>query len=102
MSTFKLLFSAVLVGVYILAMCPGLSHPANGTVSVTSRTSGSIATYTCNTGFELTTESDMRTCQGDSTWTGMEPKCIGRQKITGFNEHFINSYHSFSQGDCDW
>ena len=35
---------------------------------------GSVATYTCNTGYDLTGESK-RTCQATGTWSGKEPKC---------------------------
>ena len=61
--------------------CPALSAPANGMVTVTGQLSGDTATYTCNSGFELldlTTGSDMRTCQPDGTWTGSEQQCVGR------------------------
>ena len=59
--------------------CPPLTDPANGAVTVTGRHNGNISTYTCNSGFELldlTTGSDMRTCQPDGTWTEPEPQCI--------------------------
>ena len=42
--------------------------------------SGTTATYTCNSGFELldpTPGSNMRTCQPDGTWSGSEAQCIG-------------------------
>ena len=60
--------------------CPMLPNPANGMVSVSGHASGSTATYTCNTGFELldlTPGNDMRTCQLDDTWSGSEPQCLG-------------------------
>ena len=63
------------------AQCPVLQSPTDGIVMTTSnRLSGSTATYTCNSGFELldlTPESDVRTCQSDGTWSGSEPQCIG-------------------------
>ena len=50
-------------------------------VTTTSRRlSGSTATYTCNSGFELldlTPGSDMRTCQPNGMWSGSEALCIG-------------------------
>ena len=34
--------------------------------------SGTVATYTCNNGFELFSDAT-KTCQNDGTWTGSEP-----------------------------
>ena len=68
---------------YSVAQCPPLPNPANGMVTVTGQTSGSTATYTCNTGLELldlTLGSDARTCQPDGTWSGSEAQCIGKMK----------------------
>ena len=65
------------------AQCMELHDPADGMVTTTSRRlSGSIATYTCNTGFELldfTPGSDVRTCQPDGTWSGSEAQCVGKK-----------------------
>ena len=64
------------------AQCTVLHDPANGMVTTTSRRlSGSTATYTCNSGFELldlTPGSDVRTCQPNGAWSGSEAQCIGR------------------------
>ena len=52
----------------------------NGSVEVTDQFRGDTATYTCNSGFELldlTSGSDMRTCQPNGTWTSPEPQCLG-------------------------
>ena len=57
-------------------MCPSLSDPLNGGVTWTSLSVGSIATYTCNSGFELV-GNEMRTCQSDGVWSGEEPVCTG-------------------------
>ena len=54
--------------------------PADGMVMVTGQMSGSTATYTCDSGFELldlTPGSNMRTCQ-DGTWSGSVGQCIGK------------------------
>ena len=68
------------------AQCPELKDPANGMVNTTSRRlSGSTATYTCNTGFELlnlTSGSDVRTCQPDGMWLGSEAQCIGKLLVS--------------------
>ena len=57
-------------------MCPALPDPVNGAVTWPSLTVGSIATYTCDDGFEL--EGSMtRTCESSAMWSGDEPICIG-------------------------
>ena len=54
--------------------CPNLMDPTNGMVSFSATTSGSSATYTCNTGYQLDGAST-RTCQSDGTWSGSAPTC---------------------------
>ena len=41
---------------------------------------GSVATYTCNTGFVLTGDG-MRTCEATGMWSGKEPKCAGKHGL---------------------
>ena len=70
--------------------------PADDMVTTTSRRlSGSTATYTCNSGFELldiTPGSDMRTCQPDGTWSGSEAQCIGILiKLTKYDKYASTS-----------
>ena len=58
-------------------MCPTLSNPENGQVTVNTRTVGNVATYTCNNGYNLTGAS-MRTCTQNGVigqWTPEEPTC---------------------------
>ena len=56
-------------------LCEELQNPTNGQVSMTGQSIGSIATYTCDSGYELIGD-DTRTCE-DGVWTGQEPTCIG-------------------------
>lgn len=58
--------------------CPVLTSPNNGAISVTGYTVGDTATYTCSSGYVLTGTAT-RTCQADSTWSGSEPTCTGRE-----------------------
>ncbi|XP_052804614.1 sushi, von Willebrand factor type A, EGF and pentraxin domain-containing protein 1-like [Mya arenaria] len=60
-------------------LCGVLSDPANGRVSLSQdRSVGSVATYTCNTGFKILNASlgNTRTCGQDSQWTGNAPTCV--------------------------
>ena len=55
--------------------CGSLMDPSNGHVSTSSGTTfGSIATYTCDTGYTLSGINE-RTCGADGNWTSFEPVC---------------------------
>ena len=56
--------------------CLVLSSPDNGQVNNTSGSSpGSVATYSCNTGYRLNSTNERRCDNGQ--WTGVEPTCMG-------------------------
>ncbi len=56
--------------------CGQLSVPVNGALFVYSGISeGSVATYSCNTGFTLTGAAT-RTCTSDGGWTPAAPVCL--------------------------
>ena len=57
--------------------CPVLNDPANGMVTWTSLTTGGVATYVCDAGFELVGD-EMRDCQSNSQWSGEAPICRRR------------------------
>jgi hypothetical protein len=54
--------------------CGTLSPPTNGMVAVPTTTFGSVATYTCDTGYALM-GSATRTCGPGGAWDGAEPTC---------------------------
>ena len=56
--------------------CGGLCNPDKGTVLISSSTAGGVATYYCNTGYELEGNS-RRECQSDGDWSGTDPTCQG-------------------------
>ena len=56
--------------------CGNLTDPANGQVNHTAGTFGQIATYSCNTGYNLVGDST-RTCQATGEWSGSESTCEG-------------------------
>ena len=56
-------------------LCPTLSDPGNGYVSVSSRYVGERAYYRCDYGYELV-GSFSRTCQLSGNWSGTKPTCI--------------------------
>ena len=57
-----------------LALCIELSNPDNGNVTWTGLTNGSTATYTCDSGYQLTGDQ-IRTCSSTGVWSGQEPSC---------------------------
>ena len=57
----------------VIEMCPTLIDPSNGTVTWDGLTSGSTATYTCDSGYYITGDR-VRTCQNGG-WTGQAPVC---------------------------
>ena len=59
-------------------MCPSLTDPKNGTVNEGGFVPGSIATYTCDSGYSLD-GSETRECQDDGNWDGVAPTCIRKQ-----------------------
>ena len=59
-------------------LCPALSNPANGRVTVTTRSIGSVATYSCNEGYSLEGD-ESRTCEeieSRAVWFSQEPRCV--------------------------
>ena len=58
--------------------CGDPGTPSNGDVSLSASTKlGSIATYTCDTGYNLV-GSSKRTCQAEGRWSGELPSCEGK------------------------
>lgn len=65
---------------FLLAiLCEILSKPANGEVTWNGLNTGSMATYTCESGFNLA-GNQTRTCQSSGLWSGRTPKCTCAQK----------------------
>ena len=58
------------------ATCSRLSSPSNGAVtfSSSSLSSGTNATYTCDSGYSLI-GSSFRTCRSYGYWSGSRPYC---------------------------
>ena len=63
--------------------CDSLISPSNGNVVVDGSGVGTVATYSCDTGYTLEGVS-MRTCQNsaDPTWSGSPPSCNSELVIT--------------------
>ena len=60
-------------------LCPELPDPLNGEVTWDDLTDGSIATYSCDTGYQLSGD-ETRICERGQ-WTGNEPTCLGMNTI---------------------
>ncbi len=56
--------------------CGPLSSPKDGQVIFKTTTLNSVATYTCNSGFDLIGSSE-RICQAGGTWSKEAPVCKG-------------------------
>ena len=69
------------------ALCSELSHPANGGVTWTGRTSGSTAIYFCDSGYQLTGDQT-RACN-NGIWSGEEPTCT-RMKLHNTHTYIIS------------
>ena len=54
-----------------------MSDPENGAVTITGTGVGDTATYTCNSGYEIS-GSDTRVCGPDGEWSGSAPTCEGK------------------------
>ncbi|MFN8600739.1 MAG: hypothetical protein U0842_09700 [Candidatus Binatia bacterium] len=56
--------------------CPALAPPANGRVSSTDgRNAGSVATFTCDAGYEPTSVATL-TCSASGEWSAPFPACV--------------------------
>ena len=65
--------------IIISVHCPSLTYPNNGIINCSLGDDGipsyeDTCSFTCNTGYELT-GSDIRTCQSDGNWSGIETMC---------------------------
>ena len=74
---------AVCITPSIEIACDSLISPSNGNVVVDGSGVGTVATYSCDTGYTLEGVS-MRTCQNsaDPTWSGSPPSCNSELVIT--------------------
>ena len=52
----------------------GCLQIGNGSVTVDSTTVNSVATYHCNTGYDLV-GTETRTCMASGMWSGIKPTC---------------------------
>ena len=68
---------------YAAPLCPDLVNPTDGSVQYTTLTPGSVATYTCNDGYQAVGEVT-RTCETNGTWTGDSPVCENGKKSDYF------------------
>jgi len=67
--------------------CGDPDSPANGDVSFTTTTEGSIADYSCDEGYDLNGVTQWR-CQGNNSWSESVPTCESKLKFE-WDIHFI-------------
>ena len=81
LSTHSLKEYSSLVSTHAAILCEELTDPANGEVTVSGRTPGSVASYTCRPGFALE-GATLRTCQSTGRWSLDAPVCVGKSRKT--------------------
>jgi len=54
---------------------PSLQNPTNGNTDTTRGTFGTIATFTCAPGFELSSAAQLK-CEATGKWSSPAPKCV--------------------------
>ena len=67
--------TAISISFHLVAVCGFLPAPENGMVTISGPSFGSIATYTCNTGYIILMEDMERICQENGVWSGNQPVC---------------------------
>ena len=58
--------------------CPILEDPVNGMVMQNGFLPGSLASYSCDEGFEVKGGDFMRQCQTSGQWSGEAAVCTGK------------------------
>ena len=85
--------------IYTTETCSQLSDPANGIVRWTGLTTGSLAVYICDSGYELSGEQ-IRTCMSNGMWSGQEPTCIRKKNtfvmFTQLYRYFTYLLHEYA------
>lgn len=59
--------------------CPDLGDPTNGAVLIEGEGEGSLATYTCDPGFQLNGEGTLE-CAADGKWSSSPPVCESKSE----------------------
>ena len=95
---YKLLFLCLTNIIFSGVNCTNsLAGPLNGRVEVENSQYEGIASYVCNSGYELS-GSAVRQCQRDGRWSGAPPQCTGKFLIKSWLElytsHLALSMHS--------
>lgn len=79
----------------LVISCGWLDHPTNGRKNGTNYLLGSIISFICNQGYELTGAKE-RICQVTGTWSGDTPSCVARAGLFPFKCYRLtlkNHYH---------
>ena len=66
---------------YIAVNCGTPSFLTNGQRHYSGTTFGYTVTYTCNTGYRMTSGSSSRTCQSNGQWSGSHPTCTRKSTL---------------------
>ena len=75
-----MLYKLIIILHILVVDCGTLTDPGNGTVTFTTTTFGSTATYHCDTGYTLNGGMNT-TCLSDGTWSESAPTCARKGRI---------------------
>ena len=87
-----------ITGILIIVLdCGTLPNPVDGTVSHPTTTYGSEATFSCETGYTLSSTLPL-TCQANGLWSGTSPTCDinGKSQLITQVAYSINKWYGCS------
>ena len=78
--------------------CGEPPQPTNGELVLSETTYGSMATFSCNQGYDLI-GSEVRVCQADGSWDGEITVCERKTDIDIFRNHVCSYIQTDRQTD---
>ncbi len=67
-----------------------VSYNSTSALSLNSTAVGSIATYMCSEGYNLTEGSETRLCQSNGSWSGTAAICSGMQMFIKLDSAMVS------------
>ncbi|XP_045204681.2 sushi, von Willebrand factor type A, EGF and pentraxin domain-containing protein 1-like isoform X2 [Mercenaria mercenaria] len=79
----------------VCVLCPSLTDPSSGTVTLSTTGTQTMAIYSCVSGYSLNGDAE-RTCNSDGTWSLVEPTCTCKSPANPLNGVVIDDGNSAS------